>query len=127
MVMPFAREDLQIVYNDFVKPTVELRCGLDCIRGDDIAGPDVVIENVLSAIHRAKVVIADLTGQNPNVCYEVGIAHEHGTPTLLLTQSLEDVPFDLRHRRVLGYEYTPRGCKRLEGQLEEHLHQMLEL
>jgi len=127
MVMPFGPEELQIVYDDFVKPVVELRCGLNCVRGDDMFGSDVIMEDVLAAIRRAKVVLADLTGQNPNVFYEVGIAHASGTPVLLLTQSLNDVPFDLRHRRMLVYEYSPHGCKRLESQLEEHLSQMLGL
>ena len=127
MVMPFGPEDLQIVYDDFVKPVVEFKCGLTCVRGDDMFGSDVIIENVLAAICEAKVVIADLTGQNPNVFYEVGVAHAIGAPVLLLTQSLSDVPFDLRHRRVLVYEYSPRGCKRLESHLEEHLRQILEL
>lgn len=126
MAMPFGPEDLQIVYDDFVKPVVELKCGLDCIRGDDIFGSNVIMEDVLAVIRRAKVVIADLTGQNPNVCYELGIADRNGSPVLLLTQSLDDVPFDLRHRRVLVYEYSPRGCKRLESRLEEHLQQILE-
>jgi len=45
---------------------------------------------------------------------------------LLLAQSMDDVPFDLRHRRVLLYEYSPRGCKRLEKTLREHLLAMLE-
>jgi hypothetical protein len=127
MVMPFGPEDLQVVYDDFVKPVVELKCGLKCVRGDDMFGSDVIMEDVLAAIRKAKVVIADLTGQNPNVFYEVGIAHASGTPVLLITQSLDDVPFDLRHRRVLPYDYTPHGCKRLEIQLEEHLRQMFEL
>jgi len=127
MVMPFGPEDLQIVYDDFVKPVVEDKCGLECVRGDDMFGSDVIMENVLAAIRKAKVVIADLTGQNPNVFYEVGIAHATDTPVLLITQSLDDVPFDLRHRRVLPYEYSPHGCKRLEIQLEEHLRQMFGL
>ncbi len=71
------------------------------------------------------LVIADLSGQNPNVFYEVGIAHTLGKPVLLLSQSIEDVPFDLRHRRVLPYEYTPIGCKRLVARLREHVLAML--
>jgi hypothetical protein len=125
MVMPFGPEDLQIVYDDFLKPAVEKRCGLDCVRGDDMFGSDVIMDNVLTAIREARVVIADLTGRNPNVFYEVGIAHSIDKPVLLITQSLDDVPFDLRHRRVLEYEYSPRGCRRLENKVEKHLKQML--
>ena len=81
-------------------------CKLDCTRGDDIFGLNVVMDDVRAAIATADLVIAYLSGQNPNVFYEVGIAHTLGKPVLLLSQAIEDVPFDLRHRRVLPYEYT---------------------
>ena len=125
MVMPFGPEDLQIVYEDFIKPAIEDRCGLDCIRGDDMFGSNAIMEDVVKSIRAARMMVADLTGQNANVFYEVGIAHAIDIPVLLITQSLDDVPFDLRHRRMLVYEYSPRGCKRLESQLEEHVKQML--
>ena len=38
---------------------------------------------------------------------------------------MDDVPFDLRHRRVLIYEYSPRGCKKLEAVLPVHVNEML--
>lgn len=38
---------------------------------------------------------------------------------------MEDVPLDLRHRRVLLYTYTPRGCKKLECELRAHIQSML--
>ena len=85
----------------------------------------VIVDNVLAEIRRAKVVIADLTGRNPDVFYEVGIAHALGTPVLLITQSIDNLPFDLRNHRVLVYDYSPHGCRVLERQLEEHLKQML--
>lgn len=123
-IMPFGPEDLQIVYDDFVKPTIE-KCGLACIRGDDMFGSNVIMEDVRTAINESRIIIADLTGKNANVFYEVGIAHGTGKSVLLLAQSVEDVPFDLRHRRVLVYDYTPRGCKLLERRLEEHVLGML--
>ncbi|MFI7601208.1 hypothetical protein [Actinoplanes sp. NPDC049681] len=125
MIMPFGPDDLQIVYEDFIKPAVESRCGLECVRGDDMFGSNVVMEDVITAIQKAKVVIADLTGRNPNVFYEVGIAHALEIPVLLISQSLDDVPFDLRHRRVLIYDYSPRGCRNLEILIEEHLRQIV--
>ncbi|MEV4508315.1 hypothetical protein AB0K00_05085 [Dactylosporangium sp. NPDC049525] len=124
MIMPFGPDDLQIVYEDFIKPVVESKCGFECVRGDDMFGSNVVMADVLAAIQKARVVIADLTERNPNVFYEVGIAHALDVPVLLISQSLDDIPFDLRHRRVLIYDYTPRGCKTLETKIEQHLLQM---
>jgi nucleoside 2-deoxyribosyltransferase len=77
------------------------------------------------SIQMADVILADLTRKNANVFYEVGICHALAKPVLLLAQSIDEVPFDLRHRRVLLYEYSPRGCKRLEGALKENMSAVL--
>ncbi len=47
--------------------------------------------------------VADLTGRNPNVMYEVGIAHTVGKPVIMVTQDIDDVPFDLRALRCVVY------------------------
>jgi len=125
VVMPFGDQDLQVVYEDFVKPVLVDGCHLHCERGDDVFGSNVVMDDILKSIGTADVVLADLTRKNANVFYEVGICHALGKPVLLLAQSIEDVPFDLRHRRVLLYEYSPRGCKRLEGMLKENMSAVL--
>jgi TIR domain len=125
VVMPFGNPDLQVVYEDFVKPTIVERCGLLCERGDDVFGSNGIMDDILKSIDAAHVVLADLTGKNANVFYEVGICHALGKPVLLLAQSMEDVPFDLRHRRVLLYEYSPRGCKRLEQVLPDNMQALM--
>jgi hypothetical protein len=124
VVMPFGDPDLQVVYEDFVKPILD-RCNLHCERGDDVFGSNVIMEDILKSISAADVVLADLTRKNANVFYEVGICHALDKPVLLLAQSVDDVPFDLRHRRVLLYEYSPRGCKRLETTLRQNLDAVL--
>jgi hypothetical protein len=126
IVMPFSIESLNIVYEDFVRPTLEDRCHLRPERGDDVFGSNVVMDDITRSIRRARLIIADLTGRNPNVFYEVGIAHALNKQVLLMTQSIEDVPFDLRHRRALVYEYSPRGCKKLEKDLYDNVQNMLE-
>jgi hypothetical protein len=98
---------------------------LVCERGDDVFGSNVVMEDIITSIKKSHLIIADLTRKNPNVFYEVGIAHTLGKQVLLLAQSIDDVPFDLRHRRVLLYQYTPHGCKRLEKLLKEKMTQLL--
>jgi len=124
VIMPFGDSALQIVYEDIVRPVID-RCGLDCERGDDAFGSNVIVEDITASIEAAAILVADLTGRNANVFYEVGIAHAISKPVLLITQSIEDVPFDLRHRRVIPYEYSLRGGKRLEGALHDHLTAMI--
>jgi hypothetical protein len=57
----------------------------------------------------AKVIIADCTGSNPNAFYKIGLAHTLGKPVILTSQSVRDVPFDLRYLHFISYEYTPQG------------------
>jgi len=125
MVMPFGVEALNIVYEEVIKPVAENECGLNVERGDDIFGSNPIMQDILESINSSQIVIADLTGKNANVFYEVGICHALNKNVLLMAQSIEDVPFDLRHRRVLIYEYSFRGAKRLEGKIKEHLHAMI--
>jgi hypothetical protein len=125
IVMPFGVESLGIVYEDFVKPTLADRCKLRPERGDDMFGSNVVMDDIRKSIRRAQLIIADLTGRNANVFYEVGIAHALNKQVLLMTQSIDDVPFDLRHLRALVYEYSPRGCKKLEKDLYDNVQNML--
>jgi len=125
IVMPFGDEDLEVVYEDFVRPVVEEDCGLTCERGDDVFGSSVIMDDIRGSIDAADIIVADLTGKNANVFYEVGICHTVEKPVLLMAQSIDDVPFDLRHRRVLLYEYSPRGCKKLERDLRENLAAMV--
>jgi hypothetical protein len=124
VVMPFGNDGLTAVYEDYVRPTIKA-CRLTCERGDDVFGSNVVMDDIQRSIEGSRLVIADLTGKNANVFYEVGIAHAIGKPVLLMAQSMRDVPFDLRHRRVLVYEYTPRGCRKLKRSLAESIRAML--
>jgi hypothetical protein len=63
-----------------------------------------VVEQIWEQIDKAKVLMADLTGKNPNVFYELGLAHANRKPVIFTSGVLEDVPFDLRHLRVIVYE-----------------------
>ncbi|MBN8454861.1 toll/interleukin-1 receptor domain-containing protein [Accumulibacter sp.] len=117
VVMPFDNADLDVVYEDFIRPILAEQCGLTCRRGDSVFGSNVIMQDVLNQIGESDFILADLTGCNPNVLYEVGICDTLNKPVLLLTQSKDSIPFDLGHRRVLIYDYSPRGCKTLERSL----------
>ena len=85
-----------------------------------------IMGDVWTAINGCKFAIADCTGRNPNVFYELGIAHTLGKPVVLMTQNMDDVPFDLQQFRVIVYEFTPRGMKALEMQLERTIASILD-
>lgn len=115
--MPFV-EVLRPVYDDHLK-SVASKLGQSIKRADDFFTTQEVMADVWSALIDTKLVIADCTGRNPNVFYELGLAHAIGKPAIVITQNGEDIPFDLRHRRYISYELTPRGMKRFEEELEQ--------
>ncbi len=73
-------------------------------RVDEQIFTEGILERAFNQINKADVVVADMTGRNPNVFYEVGYAHALGKIVLLLTQSVADIPFDLQHHQHTVYE-----------------------
>jgi hypothetical protein len=115
--MPF-EPGLKAVYNDHVRPAV-LSAGLKCERADELHGVNAITTDIWERINRARFLIADLTRRNPNVFYEVGLAHAIGKDVILLTQTMDDVPFDLKGLRCLVYEYTPPGMREFDVRLRK--------
>lgn len=123
MAMPFS-EALNPIFEDHIKKVVE-SANLIIVRGDDFFTANSVMEDVWLAICAARIVIAECTGRNPNVFYEIGMAHTIGKPIILITQNGNDVPFDLRHIRYIRYDYNPRGMKSFEVSLKRTLAETL--
>lgn len=99
--------------------------GWTCRRADDIWEDNVVINDVVALIARSKVVICDLTGRNANVFYETGIAHAFGREVILITQSEQDVPFDLAHYRYVKYLGNVEGLTQLKAILLPRLRDLM--
>lgn len=94
---------------------------LDCKRADDIWDNNTIVQDIFDLIYTSKVVIADFTEKNPNVFYEVGIAHTLGKTVIPISQSIDYVPADLGHHRVLIYLPNGEGYKVLEKELTKRL------
>jgi hypothetical protein len=92
VLMPFEAR-FQIVYE-----TISAALGglMTCARADDLKIGSPILERILSGLQSSELIIADLTGRNANVFYEVGLAHTRTKNVLLLTQKIKDVPFDLQ-------------------------------
>lgn len=115
VLMPFAAA-LRQVYEDAIVPAA-IDAGLECQRADEIMKPGGVMAQVWQALMEAQVVVADLTQMNPNVFYELGLAHTIGHDVILLTQDREWVPFDLQHMRWFQYHPDEHGLKLLQQKL----------
>ena len=123
VVMPFT-DEMKPVYEDPIK-AVTSALGLTVSRADDFFSADSIIGDVWNAINASRIVIADCTGRNPNVFYEMGVAHTLGKPVILIAQTIDDVPFDVMHLRTIVYDFKPRGMQQFESALRSTLEHEL--
>lgn len=101
VLMPLASE-FDDIYEYLIRDAVG-EAGFDVVRADDIRNQRNILADVVQAIGEADLIIADLSTANPNVYYELGLAHAFGKRVILLAQDIEEVPFDLRSYRVVTY------------------------
>jgi hypothetical protein len=118
IMMPFSAE-FTPVYSTLQEATASI--GFNCVRADDIWEHHEIIQDIVNIIARAKVVICDCSGKNPNVFYEAGIAHAIGKEVILITRSEHDVPFDLRHLRYIPYLPNSEGLAALSSSVQAKL------
>jgi len=102
VLMPFGGH-YDFYYGAVFKPGLEA-AGYTVQRADDMCSPQPIIKDIQEAIVRADVILCDMSGRNPNVFYELGLSHAIGKPVILLSDNILDVPFDLRHIRVIVYD-----------------------
>ena len=105
VVMPFAGP-IGSYYQQIYEPAIR-KAGLKAVRADaDIFGTGKIIDQIWSGINAAKVLVAELTSRNPNVFYELGLAHALQKPVVLVSSNEPDVPFDLKQIRVIYYDVS---------------------
>lgn len=103
VMMPFGAP-LGEYYGKIYEPAIE-KAGLKAVRADDdIFGTGKIIDQIWNGINAAKVLVAELTTRNANVFYELGLAHALRKPVVLVCSNEQDVPFDLKHIRVIYYD-----------------------
>ncbi|MBA5689398.1 hypothetical protein [Rugamonas apoptosis] len=102
VISPFG-EPFDTYFSHIIKPALE-DCGLFAVRGDSLYRPTTIVDDIWQGIRDADLLVAELTDRNPNVFYELGLAHAISKPVILISKSIEDVPFDLRSIRVLLYD-----------------------
>jgi len=115
VAMPF-KEEMEDVWDYGIQPPVK-SAGYICERADLSSFTGDVMDWVRKRIKTAQIVIADLTGSNPNVYLEVGFAWGVGVPTILLMNNGSDLKFDVQGQRCLKYN----RIKELEKLLEKEL------
>ena len=94
------------------------KLGFAVDRADDIEHNENILEVIQDRIRQCDVVVADMSGRNPNVFYEIGYARALGRPTILLCRKGETVPFDLQSINYIGYASIVDLRERLERRLK---------
>lgn len=118
VIMPFAGT-FNTVYERVIRPAVE-EAGLACLRADEVFSKPQITHDIWKQIRSCRLVVAELTGRNPNVLYELGLAHAIGKPAVIMTRNEADVPFDLKALRYLFYDIDdPFWGETLKGALSE--------
>lgn len=126
MIMPFSDSTCKKAYKNCIKPVCD-EYNLEIRRADEIFTTNPVYDDIVKEIQEASIIIVDISGKNPNVFYELGMAHTlKQSHTIIIThQQYKDTPFDIAHFRTLHYEDSIEGAKKLENQLRRTLEHLL--
>lgn len=123
VLMPF-RTELEPIYS-LIREAAE-RAGLRVMRADEMVAPGQITAQISDAIAGSGLIVADITGQNPNVLFEVGMATSLGKNILIISQDRERIPFDIAHQRIIFYDNSLRGAHELREQLTVAMRQFVE-
>ena len=118
VMMPFAAE-----FNP-VHETIRQSCrqaGYNSTRVDEIYGPNVILKDVFTTIETSAMVVCDVTGKNPNVLYEAGLAHARNIKVILVTQRDDDIPSNIQHIKYIKYLPNGEGLEKLKAELYEFI------
>jgi hypothetical protein len=128
VLMPFG-DPRDRYYKQIYEPAIS-DAGLQPVRGDSIFRSSPIMGDIWRFVQESTVLLADLTGRNPNVFYELGLAHAIGKPVVLAAETMDDVPFDLRGLRVITFDRNDpewgvalRAC--ITSSLKETLNDIL--
>lgn len=112
---------------DFIVGRAAQELNLKAVRGDQIGEPGQITLQVIAHILGAKAAVADLTGLNPNVFYELAVRHTARLPVVLIAEKDCKLPFDIAQMRTIFFDHTDLRsadqCRRdIVAQLREALN-----
>lgn len=99
------RKNADQLYQHIIKPVCE-KCGFNAQRVDELNTSDSITQEILDALNDYELVIADLTGHNPNVFFEIGYRTKSQKPIIHLKRKNEIIPFDVSTIRTFEYDLT---------------------
>jgi hypothetical protein len=119
VIMPFSQD-----FNDVWKGAIQTAsktAGFHPIRVDTINRSSNITDDIIESIKKCRIAVVDVTGNNPNVMYELGYVMALEKPYVIVSQSVEFLPFDIKHIRTIVYANTWSGIEELRGKVVEFL------
>ncbi len=107
-----------------VETEESLSTNIYCSRADEIVGPGKITDQIIQAIREADIIIADISDNNPNVMYELGLAHTMSKPAIIISQDVHNSPFDVKDFRMILYNRS-RLVKDLRHPLVSSLNTLI--
>jgi hypothetical protein len=124
VMMPFGNEHDKR-YDFIYKPAIE-SLEFNSKRADNLYRPSPIIKDIWEYINKSKILLADITGLNPNVMYELGLAHAIAKPVIIISDTIESVPFDLRYLRILIYDLkNPNWAEELKNSISNSIQEII--
>lgn len=117
VLMPF-NEDFDDIFENLILPVFEEN-GFEVARADLSINQQQILKDIVNQISKADLIVADVSGLNGNVMYELGLAHGMGRRTVIITQNIDELPFDLRSYRANSYSTRFTEVGKLKVRLEE--------
>jgi hypothetical protein len=107
-----ARRRSDKILEHVIRPAAE-ECGYDAVRADELGEPGLISRQVVRCIANDPLVIADLTGHNPNVFYELALRHAVGKPLVQLIEQGQPLPFDVADTQTVKVKHrSPKSMER---------------
>ena len=114
------------VLKHIIRPAVE-SCGYKAVRADEIAEPGIITNQIIRHVVDDPLVIADLTGQNPNVFYELAIRHYIGKPLVQIINKVKDIPFDISSTRTILVDHQdPDSVEKAKTEIQSQIQYLEE-
>lgn len=132
VLMPFGKEGTEEhkknkdIFENIITPAVKAaNPDIECLRADMINKSGSIIKDIIGHLHKDEIVIADLSGRNANVFYELGVRQALSRRSILISRSIDDIPFDLRPYRVATYKYPVQDEDGFNKKIKEYIEDIL--
>lgn len=120
-------EKFDAIFKSMIEPAVKsIDENFEVTRADKVARPGSFVKDILDRLKNSYLVIANLTGMNPNVFYELGVRHTLSNRTIIITEDYSTIPSDLKEYRAIEYSADITGIEHFKSELIKTINEIIE-